>query len=85
MPALYRSAKMLARKWDGEFESGFLQQPVCLSGEPRVYKSPALWRQSAGGSGREKDVQVANRELLGRFSLTGIDAVPPLESSDRCR
>ena len=28
MPALYRSAKMLARKWDGEFESGFLQRGV---------------------------------------------------------
>ena len=22
------------RRWDGEFESGFLQQPVCLSSEP---------------------------------------------------
>ena len=28
MPALYRSAKMLARKWDGEFESGLLQRRV---------------------------------------------------------
>jgi hypothetical protein len=26
----------LAPKWDQEFESAFLQQPVCLSGEPRV-------------------------------------------------
>src|SRR5207253_8693690 len=60
-------------------------QPVCLSGEPRGCKrrSPALWRRSAGGWGREKGRAGCEPGLFRPFSLTGIDAVPPHESSDR--
>jgi hypothetical protein len=46
-------------------------------------KSPALWRRSAGGWGREKGRAGCERGLLRPFSLTGIDAVPPPEGSDR--
>src|SRR5260221_1212508 len=46
-------------------------------------KSPAVWRQSAGGWGREKGRAGCEPGLLRPFSLTGIDAVPPPESSDR--
>jgi hypothetical protein len=45
-------------------------------------KRPALWRHSAGGSGREKGRAGCELGLLRPFSLTGIDAVPPPESSD---
>ena len=31
----FELAGIRARRWDREFESGLLQQPVCLSGEPR--------------------------------------------------
>src|SRR6516164_10627040 len=46
-------------------------------------KSPAVWRRSACDWGREKGRAGHEPALLGRFSLTGIDAVPPAESSDR--
>src|ERR1700720_850298 len=46
-------------------------------------KSPALWQRSAGGWGREKGRAGCEPGLLRPFSLTGIDAVPPPESSDR--
>src|SRR5712671_1731902 len=46
-------------------------------------QSPALWPRSAGGWGREKGRAGCEPGLLRPFSLTGIDAVPPPESSDR--
>src|SRR6516164_8376705 len=46
-------------------------------------KSPAVWRRSACDWGREKGRAGHEPALRGRFSLTGIDAVPPAESSDR--
>src|ERR1700730_18072424 len=46
-------------------------------------KSPALWRRSAGGGGREKGRAGCEPGLLRPFSLTGINVVPPPESSDR--
>jgi hypothetical protein len=46
-------------------------------------KSPALWPRSACGWGRETGRAGCEPVLLGGFSLIGIDAVPPLESSDR--
>jgi hypothetical protein len=63
MPALYRSAKMLARKWDGEFESGFLQQAVCLSGERRgcTGKGPHFGGILRVAGDVRRDVQAANR------------------------
>jgi len=48
-----------------------------------IGENPALWRRSAGGWGREKRRAGCEPGLLRRFSLTGIDAVPPPESSDR--
>ena len=46
----------------------------------RCRPNARLLRQSVGGLGHEK-----GRAALGHFSLTGIDAVPPRESSDRLR
>src|SRR4029077_13668833 len=46
-------------------------------------KSPALWRRSAGGWGREKGRAGCEPGLLRPFALTGIDAVSPPEGSDR--
>src|SRR6202011_5514831 len=43
----------------------------------------AFWRRSAGGWGPEKGRAGGEPGLLRPFSLTGIDAVPPPESSDR--
>src|SRR5690349_7568389 len=43
-------------------------------------KRAALWRQFAGGSGREKGRAGCEPGLLRSFSLTDIDAVPPPES-----
>jgi hypothetical protein len=66
------------------FESCFLQQPVCLSGEPRGCKRKAP--HFGGGLRVAGDVRrdVAGDEpgRLRPFSLTGIDAVPPPESFD---
>src|SRR5271156_4628939 len=45
-------------------------------------KSRALRRRSAGGRGHEKGRARYEPGLLRPFSLTGIDAVPPPESSD---
>ena len=54
----------VARGWDSEFESALLQQPVCLSSEPRGY-----WRKALhfGGGLRvagdvRRDAQAANRD-----------------------
>jgi len=57
-------------KWDQEFESAFLQQPVCLSGEPRGWKRKA---PQFGGILRmagdlRTDAQAANRGSFA-FSL----------------
>ena len=58
-----RRKETRARRWDLEFESTSLQQPVCLSGEPRGCKRKAphfgggLW---VAGDVRG-DVQAANR------------------------
>ena len=67
------------RKWDREFESGLLQQRVCLSSETAgLYpKNPAVSRRSARARGREKRRAGRNSAPLCPFSLTGIDAVPP--------
>src|SRR5438105_11790317 len=48
-----------------------------------VSAKPALWRRSAAGWGRENRRAGCEPGLLRPFSLTGIDAVPPPESSDR--
>src|SRR5271168_369982 len=54
------------RKWDREFESVLLQQPVCLSGEPRGRKRKA---PHFGGGLRvawdvRRDVQASNRDSV---------------------
>jgi hypothetical protein len=58
------SERPLFSERDGEFESGFLQQPVCLSGEPRGCKRKA---PHFGGGLRvagdvREDVQATNRD-----------------------
>src|ERR1700730_7050774 len=70
---------------DQGLESPLLQQPVCLSSERRGCKRKA---PHFGGGLRvagdvRRDVQAAEPGLLRPFSLTGIDAVPPPEGSDR--
>jgi hypothetical protein len=57
-------------RWDQKFESAFLQQPVCLSGEPRGWKRKA---PQFGGILRmagdlRTDAQAANRGSFA-FSL----------------
>jgi hypothetical protein len=64
-PIIARSAlpQLLRSRWDREFESVFLQQPVCLSSEPRGCRGKAphfggiLW----GAGDVRRDVQAANR------------------------
>jgi hypothetical protein len=58
------SSERLRSRWDGEFESPLLQQPVCLSGEPRGCKRKA---PHFGGGLRmagdvRRDVEPANRD-----------------------
>jgi hypothetical protein len=58
------AAVVLTLRWDQRFESAFLQQPVCLSGEPRGWKRKA---QHFGGGLRvagdvRRDVQAVNRD-----------------------
>jgi hypothetical protein len=53
-------------RWDRQFESGLLQQPVCLSGEPRGCKRKV---PHFGGGLRvagdvRRDVQAANRDAF---------------------
>jgi hypothetical protein len=53
-------------QWDQEFESAFLQQPVCLSGDPRVCQRKV---PHFGGVLRmvwdvRRDVQASNRDSV---------------------
>src|SRR4051812_9103878 len=52
--------------WDGEFESPFLQQPVCLSGDPRVCqrKVPHFGGVLRMGWDVRRDVQASNRDSV---------------------
>src|ERR1700680_2292901 len=56
-----------------------LQRGVCLSNEPRPdrRKAPHFGGGLRVAGDVRRDVPAANRRSLGRFSLTGIDAVPP--------
>ena len=51
-------------KWDQEFESGFLQQPVCLSGEPRgcMRKAPHFGGGLRVTGDVRRDGQAASRD-----------------------
>ena len=71
-------------KRDHEFESAFLQQAVCLSGEPRgcTEEGPHFGDILRVAGDVRRDVQGCEPGLLRPFSLTGIDAVPPPASSD---
>jgi len=44
---------------------------------------PAPWRRSARGWGRDKGRAGREPVLLGSFSLSGIDAVPPRDNDTR--
>jgi hypothetical protein len=62
--SLWRVLEGVFSKRDHEFESAFLQQPVCLSGEPRVPRRNA---PHFGGILRtagdvRRDMQAANRD-----------------------
>jgi hypothetical protein len=52
---------------DREFESGFLQQPVCLSGDPRVCrrKVPHFGGVLRVARDVRRDLQAANRASFG--------------------
>src|SRR3954449_9822345 len=58
------------------------RQSVSAVNPEAIGEKPALWRRSAGGWGREKGRAGGEPGLLRRFSLTGIDAVPPPENSE---
>src|SRR5437868_9465905 len=62
-----------------------LQQPVCLSSEPRgcQRKAPHFGGGLRVAGDVRRDVQAANRDSFALSLWTGIDAVPPPESSDR--
>ena len=51
----------------------------CPAAQPA--QNPAPWRRSARGWGRDKGRAGREPVLLGSFSLSGIDAVPPRESA----
>jgi hypothetical protein len=57
------------RKWDQQFESGFLQQAVCLSGERRgcTGKAPHFGGILRVAGDVRRDVQAAN---LAFFALS---------------
>jgi hypothetical protein len=52
------------RQRDREFESGSLQQPVCLSGEPRgcMRKAPHFGGGLRMAGDMRRDVEAANRD-----------------------
>jgi hypothetical protein len=52
------------RGWDLEFESGLLQQPVCLSREPRggERKTPHVGGGLRMAGDVRRDAQAANRD-----------------------
>jgi hypothetical protein len=56
----------LSQKRDRRFESGFLQQPVCLSGDPRVCqrKVPHFGGVLRMGWDVRRDVQASNRDSV---------------------
>jgi hypothetical protein len=56
----------LALKWDQEFESAFLQQPVCLSNERRgcERKVPHFGGGLRVAGDVRRDVQAASRDPL---------------------
>jgi hypothetical protein len=56
-------------KWDQEFESAFLQQPVCLSGERRgcTRKAPHFGGILRVAGDLRRDVQAANRDSFPLF------------------
>ena len=72
-------------KGDGGFESGLLRQRVCLSWVPRTLSAKvaaqapvwALLRDVRTGQAGDEQTQ------CGTLSLSGNDAVPVRESSDR--
>src|SRR5438046_2732742 len=62
-PALSCASQRHRRKWDREFESGLLQQPVWLSGEPRgcQRKAPHFGGGLRVAGDVRRDAQAANR------------------------
>jgi hypothetical protein len=62
--ALTGIVPVFRRKWDQRFESAFLQQPVCLSGEPRgcAGKGPHFGGILRAAGDVRRDVQAANRD-----------------------
>jgi hypothetical protein len=63
----------------------FVVEAGALDETDHIYdlKISPLWRRSVGVWGREKGRTGCEPGPLRPFSLTGIDAVPPPESSDR--
>jgi hypothetical protein len=67
------------------FESGSLRQPVCLTGAFRGYRHKRTGFRRECEPGRDQRTGHAGLQPAGLrlFSLTGIDAVPPLSGKPK--